>query len=58
MSIEEALDRVDKEFGLYNQVSIEYAQKDGAMFAPLPDSVYDQADIDFLESKFKEYVNE
>ena len=56
MKVQEALDSIDKQYGLYNQVEILYAEEDGATFVPSEDSMYDVVDIDFLESKFNELM--
>ena len=58
MKVQEALDSIHEEYGLYNQVEVVDASEFGVTFVPKQDSVYGQADIDFLETKFNQLIKE
>ena len=58
MTLTEAMDQVDREYGLYNQCIIELAseKKKELWILPDPEGLYDTSDVEFLESKIKELV--
>lgn len=58
MTTQEAIDQIDREFGIFSQAVVVDADAEGNVtLAPnSPDSLYDNSDFEFLQAKIKELV--
>lgn len=55
MTLTEAIEQVDKEYGVYSQLQV-IGGADDFILAPLDNSLYDNSDIEFIEAKIKELM--
>lgn len=56
MSLQEAINKVDNEYGVYSQLEVIPCGGNNFMLAPLADSLYCNSDIEFIEAKIKELL--
>lgn len=58
MTTNQAIEQVDKEYGIFSQAIVADSDNDGnVILAPnSPDSLYSNEDFEFLQAKIKELV--